>query len=156
MRVKRVTIGAILLGLLVSACATEPARDEAGDIQEEGELSVFSFQVGDCFDDPSTDAGEVSDVAGVPCADPHDNEVFHLYDMPDGSFPSSSAIEASVEAECLPAFEGYVGISYQISELFLFPITPTAESWDRTDREVACALFADEEQLIGSMQGSNR
>jgi hypothetical protein len=156
MRMIRMTFGAILLGLMVSACASEPARNEAGQIEEEGELSVFNFRVGDCFDDPSTTSDEVSDVAGVPCSGPHDNEVFHLYDLPDGSFPGSAAIDASVETECLTAFEDYVGISYQVSELFFFPLTPTEASWAQSDREVACALYADGEQLTGSMKGSSR
>lgn len=156
MRMIRVTVGAMLLGLIVSACASEPARDEAGQIEEEGELSVFKFRVGDCFDDPSTTSDEVTDVAGVPCSGPHDNEVFHLYDLPDGSFPGSADIEESVATECLPAFESYVGISYQISELFLFPLTPTEDSWAQSDREVVCALYADGEQLTGSMKGSSR
>ena len=156
MRTIRVTVAAILLGLMVSACTSEPARNEAGQIEEEGELSVFNFRVGDCFNDPSLTADEVSDVAGVPCSGPHDNEVFHLYDLPDGSFPGRAGIDASVETECFPAFENYVGISYEISELFYFPLTPTEESWAQSDREVVCALFADGEQLTGSMKGSSR
>lgn len=156
MKMTRLIAGAILFGFVVSACATEPARNDAGEIQEEGELSVFSFRIGDCFNDPSDDVDEVSDVSAVPCTGPHDNEVFHLYDLPDGSFPSSSTVEATIEVECLPAFEDYVGISYQISELFLYPITPTEASWDQSDREVVCALYAEEQQLDGSMKGSNR
>ena len=156
MRMIRMTVGAILLGLMVSACASEPARDEAGQIEEEGELSVFNFRVGDCFDDPSTSSDEVSDVAGVPCSGPHDNEIFHLYDLPDESFPGKAAIDASAETECLSEFENYVGSSYQISELFLFPLTPTEESWAQSDREVVCALYADGDQLTGSMKGSSR
>ena len=43
------------------------------------------------------------------------------------------------------------------SELDLFPITPTSESWAEGDRVVYCALYAlDLSKLTGSMEGSRR
>ena len=39
--------------------------------------SVFALEVGQCFNDPSS-TEEVSSVSTVDCAEPHNNEVFHL------------------------------------------------------------------------------
>src|SRR3990172_11626 len=58
---------------------------------------------------------------------------------------------------CVGEFEGFVGLSYEQSDLDLFPITPTAESWAQGDRVVYCALYAlDLSKLTGSMLGAAR
>ena len=148
---------ACVLLVVVSACASEPSRDASGAIEEQGDLSVFSFQVGDCFDDPEGSPDEVQDVNAVPCSQAHDNEVFHIFELPDGPFPGDAAIASAAEEECLPAFASYVGTPYPVSELFSVPITPTSESWDLgDDREVVCALYDEGGELVGSMKGSNR
>lgn len=157
MRSARFIVGILVLGLIAVACNPEPARDEAGAIQEEGDLSVFKFRIGDCFNDPSTESEQISDVDAVPCSEAHDNEVFYLFNLPDGDYPSESSVEEAVVAECLPAYETYVGTAYEVSELFFFPLTPTEDSWElQSDREVVCSLYEDGAQLVGSMKGSGR
>ena len=138
------------------ACEPEPPRDAAGSISETGDLSVFRFRVGDCFNDPTGDTEMVTEVEAVPCSTSHDNEVFHIFDLPDGPFPGTTTIDDHVSDECIPAFESYVGTPYEVSELYLYPITPTEESWGLDDHEVVCALYAMEEKLIGSMRASKR
>ena len=58
---------------------------------------------------------------------------------------------------CIAEFADFVGLGYPDSDLDVFPITPTAESWADGDRVVLCALFAlDLSKLTGSMEGSRR
>jgi Septum formation len=146
----------VVLVLALVGCQAEPARDAAGSIAEEGELSVFRFRVGDCFNDPSTGSEEITDVAAVPCSQAHDNEVFHLFDLADGSFPDEATLDVRVYEECTPAFNSYVGTPYELSELFVAPITPTEDSWAADDREVVCVLYASGARLIGSMKDARR
>jgi hypothetical protein len=122
------------------------------------ETVVFSLDVGDCFQDDEAGAAEVSDVETVDCDEPHDNEVFHVFELEDGEYPSDEELIAAIEAECLdPAFADYFGEPYETSEIEVFPITPTPESWDEADdREVVCAGYIEGEQIEGSLQGSGR
>ena len=39
--------------------------------------SVFSLELGDCFDDPET-FDEVSELDTIDCSEPHDNEIYAL------------------------------------------------------------------------------
>jgi hypothetical protein len=73
-------------------------------------------------------------------------------------YPSDEELIAAIEAECLdPAFADYFGEPYETSEIEVFPITPTPESWDEADdREVVCAGYIDGERVEGSLQGSGR
>jgi Septum formation len=117
--------------------------------------SVFDLKVGDCFNDDPAGGTVVNTVATVDCGDPHDNEVYFVFDMTDAAFPGSDASIDAGSERCIAEFEGFVGISYIESDLDVFPITPTAESWDQGDREVLCALYAlDLSKLTGSMEGA--
>jgi hypothetical protein len=131
----------LLVALLVAAC---------------GGGNVFTLEVGTCFDD--TDETEVSSVPEVDCSEPHDNEVFAVFDYTaSDTFPGSSAMNDAAQDLCVAEFEAYVGLSYQESALDVFPITPTEGSWDSGDREIICALYnLDLSKLTGSMQGAAR
>jgi hypothetical protein len=117
---------------------------------------VFSLEVGDCFQDPDSTVDEIREVEAVDCEEPHDNEVFAVFDLPDGDFPGADAISAASLDGCLERFEDFVGTPYPDSELYATWLFPTESSWGEDDREVVCVLFADGEQLEGSMQGSGR
>ena len=130
----------VALAVLTSAC---------------GQGNVFNLEVGTCFDDLDSDGGEISNVPIVDCADPHDNEVYHLFDMPGGDFPGSSAVEEQAIDGCLAAFEPYVGKGYDTSTLGLMWLNPTPHSWNEGDREIVCLLYDfNLVKLTGSMQGS--
>lgn len=122
-----------------------------------GGQSVFSIDVGTCFDDQDEEV--VSSVPEVDCAEPHDNEVFALltYDESD-VYPGQDALFERGKELCIDEFESYVGMSYAESDLEVFPITPSEDSWnDRDDREIICALYAlDLSKLTGSMRGAAR
>ena len=122
--------------------------------------SVFSLTVGDCFDDwegsLSGATQEVSDVPIVDCADPHDNEVYSISNMPDGPFPGDAGVQDWTISRCRGTFDAYVGSAYEESQLDFGALFPTAESWDLGDTEVMCFLWhVDFEKLTGSMQGSS-
>lgn len=128
--------------LLIVACSSE------GD--------VFSLEVGACFDDPD-DIEQVSEVPVVDCAEPHDNEVFAVFDLPDGDFPGIEAVQdASVDGCLGERFESYVGTPYPESEIFASALWPTDSSWSAGDREVVCFLFEPGEKLIGSQRNAGR
>lgn len=131
----------LLAALVVSAC---------------GGGGVFTLEVGTCFDD--TQESEVSEVPEVDCSEPHDNEVFSVFDYTEtDTFPGSEALNDAAQAMCIEEFEAYVGLSYPESALDVLPIYPSQESWDSGDREVICALYnLDLSKLTASMQGAAR
>ena len=129
-----------LAALVVSACG--------------GNGPVFTLEVGTCFDD--TEESQVSSVPEVDCAEPHDNEVFAVFDYTEtDTFPGSEALNAAATDLCIAQFQDYVGEAYIDSTLEVFPIIPTEASWDEGDREVICGLYnIDFSKLTGSMRGS--
>jgi hypothetical protein len=147
---------AILSAMLAVGCTAE--RDASGEIQSAGSLDAFQMRAGDCFDDSFFDAGEISDVPGVPCSEPHDNEVYALFDIQGNVFPGDDNVEELADAGCLDRFEAAIGMSYQESVIDYTTMYPSQGSWDeRGDREVICVAYHMElEKLEGTVIGSGR
>jgi len=138
----------VVLALLAVSLVTVACGDDT---------SVFDLAVGDCFNDDAAAADVVQTVATVRCSEPHDNEIFFEFSMTDASFPGQEATATAAGARCVAEFEGFVGLSYEESDLNLFPIIPTVQSWADGDRVVYCALYGlDRSKLTGSMRGAAR
>ena len=138
-------VGCLVAVLLAMACG--------------GDKSVFSLEVGDCFDDPPGQAAELSEVVEVPCSESHDNEVYAVADHPaggDAPYPGGDALDAYGFGYCLSEFENYVGIAYEESRLDFTYFYPVQEGWEKDgDREFACYLYDLTPPLReGSMKGS--
>lgn len=134
----------------------QASRDDGGTITSAGSLSPQDMQVGDCYDDPENlEDGpvEINEVAAVPCDEPHDNEVFHTFDLTGDTLPSENELFAFVDQECVAAFETYTGQSYLDSDLDLFPLSPTDAGFDDGDRKVVCSLYALD---LSKLEGSER
>jgi hypothetical protein len=165
----RSSIAGAALGLvgmsLVAACSSESDTDESerneqGEIEQGGEVGVFALREGDCFDQPAS--GDISSVQAVPCDEPHENEIFALYDLDGERFPGETEVQQQGTEGCQGTrFEEFVGLSYQqaSSELGLGAgaITPSRESWEEADdREVICIAYnLDDSPLEGSVEGAN-
>lgn len=121
--------------------------------------NVFSLAVGDCFDDEAGADEEITSVPMVDCDEPHDNEVYHVFDLEDAAdYPGDAAVQEAADEGCLDAFEPFVGTPYLDSELEYFTITPTAQSWeDADDREVICSVYElSFDKMEGTMRGVGR
>jgi hypothetical protein len=134
----------------------EAQRDEStNEVSEAGQSDVFEMKVGDCL---SGDAptGEVASVPVVPCAEAHDSEIFFSYTIPDGEFPTTEAMSAITDEQCLGAFESFVGLPYDQSVLEVTTLEPTSESWAQGDRELLCIVVDPAGGVTGSLAGAAR
>lgn len=150
-----------VLSMSIFACTPEADRGTTGDIVAEGNIDAFQIQVGDCFNDNNEISGqddtvEVVGVAGIPCAQPHDNEAYAKFDVDFETYPGNDDMFNSALESCVEQFEGYVGRDYQSSLLDILTLYPTAESWKQMDdREVICVLVhMEDEKLVGSSRNS--
>ena len=152
----------LIIAYAVFQSANDADRDEAGNIIGEGEIDAFTMQVGDCFNDNQDilgfgdAAGEVQNLPGLPCSEPHDNEVYAIFDVSFDSYPGEKSMLEAATDQCLKRFDRFVSRPYDESVLDIFPIYPTNDSWSEVDdREVICAIYhIDLKKLTGSMRGS--
>ncbi len=129
-------------------------RGEDGAILEAGGLGVFVMQTGDCFNLP--DGDQVVSIEGVPCVEPHDAEVYAMFDINDDTYPGESAVDLATDLGCYERFEGFVGVPYENSVLDIYSLHPSEEGWNELDdREVICSVVNyDGSKMIGSRAGA--
>lgn len=145
--------GAAVAAVIGISAAAE--RNAAGEITTAGAVDAFEVRVGDCFDDEAFASSEISEIPGIPCSEPHDNEVYATFDIP-GDWPGAERVEALANEGCHARFADAIGKSYEESVIAYTTIYPTQGSWkQRSDREVICVGYHMEyEKLTGSVIGS--
>ena len=143
--------------------ATEVAATEsevAASATDAGEeTSVFDLEVGDCF---SAESDQLDTVLVVDCAQPHEYEVFHVFDHPAGAdepYPGDDTLLDFADTECQPPFEDFVGHDYQTSIWYITSVTPSEETWADGDREIVCTLNQQDDNaepisVTGSAEGA--
>ncbi|WP_314647830.1 septum formation family protein [uncultured Microbacterium sp.] len=143
-----------LSGILGGGSGDANRDEESGQVTESANIDIFALKVGDCkMESPS---GLIQDADVVPCAEPHDEEVYHEITMDDGDY-SEDAINTASE-ECIgDAYTQFVGVSYDQSTLEVYPITPTKDTWEQLDdRLVQCVIVDPAGQVEGSLKGAAR
>jgi len=125
------------------------------------EGNVFSLKVGDCYNGPSLNtehAVDVMNVELVSCDEPHESEVYAVFELPDSGWKGEDYVFEQTEIGCFARFEAYVGIEYELSTLYVDVLYPTKESWkEMDDRLVQCSVVQESyAKGTGSVKGSRR
>lgn len=143
-----------LNGILGGGAGDADRDEETGQVTESANIDIFALKVGDCM--MEAPSGLLEDIDVVPCAEPHDQEVFYEITMDDGEF-SEEAIDAASQ-ECIgDPYTSFVGVAYDASTLEVYPITPTQQTWDElNDRVVQCVISDPAGQIEGSLEGAAR
>lgn len=148
-------IPALLVALAVGYL-TSARRDDVGSLASAGSVSVDELREGDCFNGGEQE--EITEVAGVPCSEPHEYEVFALATHEGAAtFPSDAEFEPIFFEVCEPEFEPYVGAAWEASAIGASMISPSEESWAAGDRSFICVLYDDaNDALTEPLAGSAR
>ena len=150
---------ALVVGVVGWAVMSTADRGVDGTIDRAGSLDAFSIRVGDCYNQGTSTSedgsSEISTVDAVPCSEPHDNEVYAVFDVDVEEFPGREGMYELAVSECVARFDDFVGMAYQDSILDVNPLYPTLDGWNSIgDREVICSVFhMEDERLEGTAEG---
>ena len=144
------TIGIILA--IVLAVTTSAKRDTGGSVSEGGSISATALQVGDCVNGLKNSTSVLS-LPGVPCAQPHEGEVFAVFDLPAGPYPGAAGVDDLVSKGCNARLAEYSPSAPADDAVGLFSVYPLEQNWNRDDREVVCIAKATAGTTTGSIKG---
>lgn len=124
--------GALAFALLLSACST---------------TSALELKVGNCLDlpnDTEMSAGfELTTVKTVSCSSEHEAQVYAEKELTGNEFPGTDAIQDIAAEFCTEEFKTFVGSEIGTSTLDIYPLMPTAESWEQAgDRTLLCVAIS--------------
>jgi len=163
------TIGVLLLIIVAVASSTPPGPVNPTTLPTAGPtvaptteapvtavpstaISATDLQVGDCLND-LTDSTDVSSLPSVPCSQPHQGEVFAVFDLPPGPYPGAAGVDDLVSKGCNARLADFSPSAPSDDAIGLFSVYPLEQNWDRGDREVVCIAKATSGSSTGSIKG---
>ena len=163
------TIGVLLLIILAVASSTpsgpvtpttfptasptvEPTTEPPVTTAPSTAISATELQVGDCLND-LTNSTDVSSLPSVDCAQPHQGEVFAVFDLPPGPYPGADGVDDLVSKGCNARLAEYSPGAPSDDAVGLFSVYPLEQNWERGDREVVCIAKATSGTTTGSIKG---
>jgi hypothetical protein len=139
-----------VFGVLIAVgIATGADGDSRGHVTS-GSVEVESLKVGDCVNGVRENQ-EFRRLPTLPCAEPHQAEVFALITIPESSWPGDTAIQEWADG-CVDELEVYSSAAAEDDTLDAFYLHPTRRSWVRGDRTVTC-LVVNPDRRTGSVKG---
>ncbi|WP_372967982.1 DUF2510 domain-containing protein [Microbacterium sp.] len=158
-------VGLLSLGMTGLASPTpspSATAEESEDPSADGGLPegtetvpIGDLEVGHCLPLIEWDE-EIYELPIVPCDQPHTDEVYLIFDAPDGEFPGDDELQRLATEKCDAGFATFVGVPYEESELDNYWFVPTEGSWNRwNDRAIQCIAVSYEE-ITGTLEGAAR
>lgn len=147
-------VGAAALALAFGACDdgsgdASAASSTTGPPVTAGPVAAASLVPGDCVTGLVLGVEqriEIESASVVRCDQPHDVEVFAVFDLDpatldsaDGSYPGQRRITDAADAGCNAQLEELGEVAESIG---LISVWPTNTSWSQGDRTVACAAYS--------------
>jgi hypothetical protein len=117
-------------GLLL-AVIKAGANDRAAGIDR---VTTDRLEVGQCIRAVG-ESTEIYSMPVVPCDQPHEAEVYHVFTMDAGPFPGDAAVESESGERCSAALEPY--LTPENESLEIVYLYPHEGNW-RQDRRVTC------------------
>jgi Domain of unknown function (DUF4190)/Septum formation len=138
--------------IAIIAISTSASRDEGGQITSGGSVSAGALKVGDCVNN-LRDSTSLLSLPAVPCSQPHEGEVFAVFDLPAGPYPGLDAVNEKVTDECTARLAAYSPSAGVDGRFGLFSVYPQRQNWNAGDREVSCLAQGLDGTTTGSIRG---
>ncbi|MFD5714113.1 septum formation family protein [Streptomyces pharetrae] len=147
---------AALLAIGAVGCSeVSDAVDSTKDTAKKAarQQSVFSLDIGDCYNPNGKAEGTAFAVEVVPCTEAHVGQVVGEFAIDKGrEYPGDDEISAIADTRCPVEAQKYAPDTWALPKgAALFYYTPTKESWLTGDRAVSCTYTAEKGKFSGSL-----
>ncbi|MGW2514292.1 septum formation family protein [Streptomyces scopuliridis] len=131
--------------------AVDSAKDGAKTVARQ--RSVFSLDIGDCYNPSARAEGTAYAVEIVPCDEAHEGQVVGEFAIDKSKeYPGDDGVATIADNRCPVEAQKYATDTWALPKgVALFHYTPTKESWATGDREVSCTYTAEKGTFNGSL-----
>lgn len=139
-----------------AAAPTAPVPTPSGgttpsDDPSSVDVNVIDVKVGDCISRMTGISKNVR-LQVTPCTDPHEGEVFALFDATGVPYPGDPALSRQADDGCTDRLAGYAPTAADVPGLGISFVYPSAESWTAGRRQIQCIATSDP-PATGSIRG---
>ncbi|MFJ9588350.1 septum formation family protein [Streptomyces acidicola] len=134
--------------------AVDSAKDGAKKVARQ--RSVFSLDIGDCYNPTGKAEGTAYAVEIVPCEEAHEGQVVGEFAIDKGKeYPGDDGVSTIADNGCPVEAQKYAPDTWALPKgVALFYYTPTKESWATGDRAVSCTYTAEKGTFSGSLESA--
>jgi hypothetical protein len=140
----------VYVGVFAYHSGRKPARDTSGAITRQGQIPPVELRIGDCLRVPRQFTGVIRTLTVVPCAQPHNGQVFTILRAPDGPYPGDVAMQTTALNACKRAAPAFLGTDQSLLHAVAF--FPRAAGWSLGDRAERCLLVDREKDITGDIR----
>ena len=112
--------------------------------------TVFQLRSGQCLNFPPNGTALAH---AVPCAQPHDAEIYGTVSVAAQQWPGDAALNAQARQDCQNKLSGYLS-QLALSNVAEFYVYPGNSAWAAGGRSVICEIRATRGKLTGSVRAS--
>ena len=132
----------VITVVVVLVVMTGATRGEGGEISSGGSIGVEMLSLGDCLN--NLEEGTQLSVEAVPCAEPHQAQVYAVSTFEGGPYPGDDSLGKDTEQRCVDLMRTDFPEAFADDTVQVFFFHPTSDSWARGDHEMVCvALYTD-------------
>ncbi|MGW0436369.1 DUF4190 domain-containing protein [Micromonospora sp. NPDC003197] len=143
----------LLFALFAAAIpGTDVDRDADGQVTNGGTVSTEQLRPGDCVNDLNENDYMVSDFPAVPCAEPHEGEVYAVVPLPEADWPGEREVARQAEQSCYVLLTRYA-TAVDPNLLDVFYLVPMERGWIRGNRDIVCIATDPSGKRTGSIRG---
>jgi hypothetical protein len=114
--------------------------------------TVFGLHPGQCFNSlPNGIAG----AHAVPCAQPHDGEIYGAFRVAGHDWPGSAALASQARLGCRARLTGYLNPQLDTSGMSDSYAYPNQGAWAAGEHSVICEIRGTQGRLTGSVRASS-
>ncbi|GHH12847.1 septum formation family protein [Streptomyces lanatus] len=134
--------------------AVDGAKDGAKKVARQ--RSVFSLDLGDCYNPNGAAEGEAYTVEIVPCEEAHEGQVAGEFSITEEkSYPGDEAVSAIADKRCPVEAAKFAPDTWALPKgVAVFYYTPTKESWATGDRAVSCTYTKESGTFSGTLNSA--
>jgi hypothetical protein len=128
----------------------EPARNTTGAVTREGQIAPADLRTGDCVQVPRVLSGTYTTVTVVPCAQPHNGQVFTTLQAREGPYPGDAALQSMALDDCKAAEVSFLGTNQTL--LHVVAYFPPEQGWSLGRRDEHCLLVDRAKDITGDIR----
>lgn len=111
--------------------------------------TVFTLRPGQCFNSAPNGINQANP---LPCAQPHDGEVYGAFAVASHRWPGTKALAAQAHTGCLSRLSSYLNPQLATNGMTLAYIYPDQGAWATGTRMVICEIRGADGKLTGSVR----
>jgi Domain of unknown function (DUF4190)/Septum formation len=144
-------VAIVALVVVAVAVGGTDDKDPTASLADGDDVKVQQLAPGQCLNGLQ-ESSAIRDLPVVPCTQPHEGEVFAVFNLPDGDFPGDQQVAKLAEDGCVDRVETHAKKAADDPNLEIYFLHPTQTSWRLGDQGVTCVAMSSTGKVTGSIQ----